>query len=206
MFGQSQLPVVVLKPMTLQDARSIWRAGRGDPAWPETSRTLRGFRTMVTDWQAAEVIGWGALRAVHLYPPASSPVIGFVTFEEVGESWTGPSHKAVECGTYVVPAYRGLGLNRRIKAASVSLGFTALGADSILYAVPLVNQVAMRSLQRIVGDNTDKVLAETRFQKWLRYRQWKEGTSFQLFVISLESAKACHLLDPDGYDGHLIRE
>ena len=239
MCNSSGMPEIVLKSMTTQDAQGIWLNGHRDPAWPETSRTLRGFQTLVADWQAAEVMGWGWVRAVHLYSYDSktstvkaqralaetSHVIGFVTFHELDESWTDVLHKAIECGTYVVPTFRGLGLNRLIKAASVTFGLTALGADSILYAVPVSNHSALRSLKRILGETkaADKtgtevtateagaekantVLAESRFQKWLQYREWKEGKSFHLFIIDLESAKACNLLNPDGNHSHLIRE
>lgn len=223
------MPEIVLTSMTTQDARDIWFNGHRDPAWPETSRTLRGFQTFVADWQTAEVMGWGWVRAVHFYScdsntsnPSSerafaetSHVIGFVTFHELDEAWTDVLHKAVECGTYVVPTFRGLGLNRWIKAASVTFGLTALGADSILYAVPVSNQAALRSLKRILretkatetgAEKTGTVFTESRFRKWLQYREWKEGKAFRLFMIDLESAKACNLLNPDGNHSHPIRE
>lgn len=128
--------------------------------------------------------------------------------------WSTPDHIVLECGTYLMPEVRGQGWNRPVKAASLSHASIRFCADVVVYAVPEDNLRAVHSLARIVDDpgarwgGSDDAANEFErdLKRWLRYRTWKEGKPFRLFVIPLKSTETSHLLNPDGNDGHFVRE
>lgn len=222
------MQTVKLQRVTPEATKTLWLRGHKDTFWPIGERTLAGFQAFIESWCAAESMGWGSVRTVHVQQedsaqPASADggtgsscesidanqrfaPVGFVTFHELDGAWLPPEVTAVECGTYLLPQYRGTGLNRLIKSASASRAFYQLNAQFVLYAVPAGNEQALRSLRHILV-NTETTKDERQlFSKWLRHREWKEGSPFELFAITLETAKACHLLNPDSDDGHLIRK
>jgi RimJ/RimL family protein N-acetyltransferase len=174
---------VSLQPMDLRDAQALWLAGQSDDAWPALYADEARFMALVEQQHLAETLGQGLIRKIS----AGAECAGYILMNEVPPHLLPEGGTAVECGTYLLPEFRGKRLNEPVKAALVSLAKEVFAAEWCLFVIPRSNrraQAAMEKLPWSVQRHTAEDFGP--FRTFLRRRVWETGSDSLLYAVRVE--------------------
>ncbi len=167
---------VTLKHLDPSTASRLWLAGQQSTDWPfGQSEAL--WQTRLSELAAAEVFGWGCARAVEV----NGELVGLCTLQAVDPA-VQPAPPAIECGTWLLTAARGRGLNKDVKVALLDFAFSGHVIpipEWCLFLLHPDNARARASLLRmalpwVVEDSRDE-LTTKYFRAILRRRAWETG-------------------------------
>ncbi len=171
---------LTLHPIRETDASLLWEAVKGD-----TSRVLprhdeEGWAALIRYQDMAEIVGEGLIRSVLI----DGAVAGFVILNKVPPEYLSGDEVAVECGTYLLPAYRGSGINPHVKRAMVTLARETLDANWCVFVVPVANRRAHRAMHKLPWPlETQAVDSIGRFRAYLRRKVWETGVDCVLYAV-----------------------
>ena len=196
-------PDISLAQMSFADAQCLWKNGHQDGDWPlpETRQESESFLRLVEEYQSLALLGLGDMLAIH----HQAQLCGFVVCNTISDTWLPTDITAVECGTYLLPEYRGKGLNLPTKTALFAHVWQAYRANWCVFIVAEHNhraQAAMKKLPwpfSVEQSRTPAVapaLAPTAapatttsdapavFQRYLRRKRWELGHDFFLYKLA----------------------
>jgi RimJ/RimL family protein N-acetyltransferase len=171
---------VSLQPMTSRDAQALWRAGQSDASWPTLYAAEARFLSLVEQQHMAETLGQGLIRKI----TAGTECAGYILMNEVPPHLLSDCGKAVECGTYLLPEFRGKRLNEPVKAEMVWLAKEAFAADWCLFVIPRNNLRAQAAMEKLKWSMERYTAGEPGpFHSFLKRKVWECGSDSQLYAI-----------------------
>jgi hypothetical protein len=172
---------IQLLPIQREDAAVLWHHARDDDAWVTPDRHWQTWVAWVEALLAAEVMGWSWLRTVSI----TGRLAGFVTVRTVEAALLPPETTAVECGTYLLPAWRGLGWNALVKQATIHFARSVAGMaappDWCLFVVPEDNHRAIAAFRSLDWSWSMELGPGGSFARFARRKSWEAGRPCVVF-------------------------
>lgn len=170
-----------LVPVSLPMARAMWVQGKEDADWPTAAATWPNFRRFVAEYQALSVLGLGEMLLAR-----NSQNLGFVLLNQIDSTWLPEGIRAVECGTYLLPAVRAKGWNPVLKKALLMHASARFEADFAVFLIPQSNARAIRAMEKLREDlQLDKSPEVHPFSRYLRRKNWETGQNCLLYAAPL---------------------
>ncbi|WDL95564.1 GNAT family N-acetyltransferase [Alicyclobacillus sp. ALC3] len=167
---------VTLKKLDPSTAFRLWEAGQQSTDWP-FDRTGALWQTRQSELAAAEVLAWGCARAVAV----NGELVGLCTLQAVDPA-VQAEPSTIECGTWLLTAARGRGLNQEVKVALLDFAFSGHVLpipEWCLFLLHPDNTRARASLLRMplpwVEEDSRDALTTKYFRAILRRRAWETG-------------------------------
>ncbi|MCL6442775.1 MAG: GNAT family N-acetyltransferase [Alicyclobacillus sp.] len=131
------------------------------------------------------MIGEGAFRVL-VDDEHPMQYVGFVTAGQVNPVYLHDT-SAMECGTYLLPEWRGRGLNRVVKQLWLRWIFHNYNPEYAVFVIPLDNTLAQRAFAKLPWTYSQtRSNPASPFHKYLRRREWELGKPCELYSISRE--------------------
>lgn len=165
------------------------------------ARRVRAFLRLVEEYQSLALLGLGDMLAIH----HQAQICGFVVCNTISDTWLPTDLTAVECGTYLLPEYRGKGLNTPTKTALFAHVWQAYKANWCVFIVAEHNHRAQAAMKKLpwpfsveqsrtpavapalaptAAPATTPSDAPTVFQRYLRRKRWELGHDFLLYKLA----------------------
>lgn len=112
--------------------------------------------------------------------------LGFVLINRIDETWLQEGLSAVECGTYLLPQYRGRGFNVSVKQALCTRALEQFQADWAMFVVPNSNVRAKRAMNKLPW-SIDVVTHDRSglFARYLHRKSWETGQPSEMYAFPL---------------------
>lgn len=173
-------PVVRLKPLAPRMLARLWAACRADDDRPVTFATKATLQTWWSEWAVSESLGFGAVRAVLV----RDGLAGIVTFSDVGAQYHPNGEKVVECGTYLLPPWRGSGIHREVKRLTLEFARHTRRAQWLCFVIPSENQRAVRAFVKLGWTYHEAQTGCTGgFKPFTERKTWELGRPCNLFWV-----------------------
>jgi RimJ/RimL family protein N-acetyltransferase len=171
---------LTLQPIRETDASLLWEASKGDASGVLPRRDEEGWMSLIRHQEMAETLGEGLIRAVCIDGAAA----GFVILNKIPPEYLIDDAVAVECGTYLLPAFRGRGINPHVKRAMVALARETFDAEWCVFVVPLANCRALSAMHKLPWPlETQTVDSTGRFRTYLRRKVWETSVDCVLYAV-----------------------
>ncbi|MBX5437040.1 MAG: hypothetical protein IRZ33_07470 [Alicyclobacillaceae bacterium] len=181
----SSARAVRLQPLTAARIHRLWQAGAGDPHWPLADRSERAFRRLAEEAAAAEAFGCGWMRAVETSCGDKWMIAGLVTARIPDTEWLPTGVTACECGTYLLPPFRGTGIHVSVKDALLELCWDTWDCEWCLFVVPVSNPAARRALAKLPWPvrRSGSDAGTPDFARLGKRRAWETGEACEVFAV-----------------------
>jgi hypothetical protein len=176
---------VVFEQVTQAAVQQLWAAGHTEAAWPLLDRDFLAFQRQVEEYEIAAFLGEGLMLTIH----EDGNTCGYVTLHQIAKNNLPIHTVAVEVGTYLLPQWRGRGLNRLIKEVSLAMAFSQYAADWCVFVIPTANRKALSAMSNLPWEFYKQQSGEPGlFTSFLKRRTWEVGYPVWVYALSKEQA------------------
>jgi RimJ/RimL family protein N-acetyltransferase len=173
--------VIEFRDLSKRHISSLWRQGANSDGWPKEFATFSHLEQYIQTGNLSAVLSRGQVKGIWL----NGSLTGFATLHEIEQGFTGQDTGTFEGGTYLLPAFRGIGMNESIKRHLVSAAFHTYNATWCIFCIPVENQRAIRAMDKLPLTFLQITMADTHHSlfRYLKWKSWKTGKRFILYAI-----------------------
>jgi RimJ/RimL family protein N-acetyltransferase len=175
---------------TDEDVRFLWNEGHTDDSWPHRIATEEAFSQFAQGYQVAETLHEGAMRTIRL----EGSVIGYTVVHQIPQHYVPDSTLVCECGTYLLPLWRGRDINPLVKAWMLKVAFHEYESQWCIFVIPKQNVRAIRGLDKLGWP----MVRETErtsglFSKYRKRKSWEMGEPVIVYAVERSMLETAHL-------------